>query len=187
MRYSALFDCLQIFDRFGIDPSQGAAIDVGGTEIVYLDGIPSPNPLLQLNKNLVLLDKGFNIEHLGTTAHQAVDFLDKNQISHLEGRFDLVFSFDTLEHVPNPFLFCENMIFVAKPGGYIYVATVLEWPYHPSPEDYFRFTPTGLRELFLSPLNHLRGEIQILWCDWGSDGKGVALLAQRILKDEDVF
>jgi hypothetical protein len=50
MRYSALFDCLQIFDRFGIDPSQGAAIDVGGTEIVYLDGIPSPNPLLQLNK-----------------------------------------------------------------------------------------------------------------------------------------
>jgi hypothetical protein len=43
------------------------------------------------------------------------------------------------------------MIFVAKPGGYIYVATVFEWPYHPSPEDYFRFIPAGLRELFLSP------------------------------------
>lgn len=56
---------------------------------------------------------------------------------------------------------------------------VFEWPYHPSPEDYFRFTPAGLRELFLSPLNHLREEIQILWCDWGTDGKGVSLLGRR--------
>jgi hypothetical protein len=132
MRYAALLDCLQILKHFRIDPSKGTGIDVGGTEIVYLDGTPSPNPLLQLNKSLFLLDKGFTIEHLGTTAHQVIDFLDKNQISHLEGRFDLVFSFDTLEHVPNLFLFCENMIFVAKRGGYIYVATVFEWPYHPS-------------------------------------------------------
>ncbi|KUO43061.1 MAG: hypothetical protein APU95_00795 [Hadesarchaea archaeon YNP_N21] len=79
------------------------------------------------------------------------------------------------------------MIFIAKRGGYIYVRTVFEQPYHISLEDCFRFTPARLRELFLSPSNQLREEIQILWCDWGSDGKGVALLAQRILKDEDVF
>ena len=64
MRYAAFLDCLQIFKQFGIDPSRGKGIDIGRTEIVYLDGIPSPNPLLQLNNGLVLLDKGFTVEHL---------------------------------------------------------------------------------------------------------------------------
>lgn len=111
--------------------------------------------------------------------NQMFDFLDWEAIAPLAGRFDLVFCFDTLEHILNPFKFCEHLIYITRPGGYVYVATVLEWPYHPSPEDYFRFSPSGLRKCFISPLNCLGREPVILECNWGSDGKGVFLFGQR--------
>lgn len=180
MRSAAIQDCFRILREYGIDPSRGSAVDVGGTEIVYLDGKPAPNPLKRVIPNLVFLDKGFNVEALNTSAHQVLDFLDRQSIAGLAGRFDLVFCFDTLEHVQNPFRFCEHLIYITKPGGYIYVATVFEWPYHPSPEDYFRFSPSGLRECFTSDLNALRNDFSILSCDWCSDGKGVFLFGRRI-------
>jgi len=179
MRKSAISDCIRILKHYCVDPSCGEVIDVGGTETVYLDTALARNPLLELSPNLTFLDKGFNVEFIGTKANEVLDFLDSSPISHLQGGFGLVYCFDTLEHVSNPFLFCEHLIYITKPGGYTYVATVFEWPYHPSPEDYFRFSPAGLRELFQSPLNRLRDEFSVLWCDWGSDRKGVALLGQR--------
>lgn len=179
MRSAALHDCLQVLQKYQIDPSRGLVIDVGGTETVYLDGVLAPNPLKALNPDTVFLDKGFNIEFLGTDAHEVIDFLDLKAISHLHQRFDLVFCFDTLEHVPNPFQFCEHLVYITRPGGHVYVSTVFEWSYHPSPEDYFRFSPAGLRECFESPLNKLSGEFRVLWCGWESDGKGVSLLGRR--------
>jgi len=47
--------------------------------------------IVQINKNLVSLDKGFAIEHLGTSVRSIIDFLDKDQISHLESRFSVLF------------------------------------------------------------------------------------------------
>lgn len=179
MRSAAFQDYLHILRKHQIDPSQGIAVDVGGTEMVYLDGVPAPNPLRKIHPNLVFLDKGFNIELLQTAADQVIDFLNREAILPLAERFDFVLCFDTLEHVPNPFMFCENLIFVTRNGGYIYVATVFEWPYHPSPEDYFRFSPSGLKECFINPLNALGTELTILDCNWGSDGKGVFLFGQR--------
>ena len=138
---------------------------LAGPETVYLDTILACNPLFELSPNQTFLDKGFNVDSIGTKADKVVDFLDSSSISHLQGRFDLVYCFDTLEHISNPFLFCEHLIYITKPGGYVYMATVFEWPYHPSPEDDFRFSPAGLRELFHSPLNKLRDEFSVLWCD----------------------
>lgn len=179
MRSAAFQDYLCVLRKYKIVPSQGIAVDVGGTEVVYLDGAPASNPLKRIHPNLVFLDKGFNVEVLQTTADQVIDFLDREAISPFAGRFDFVLCFDTLEHVPNPFMFCENLIYITRPGGYIYVATVFEWPYHPSPEDYFRFSPSGLKECFINPLNALGSELTILDCNWGSDGKGVFLFGQR--------
>lgn len=36
MRSAAFRDCLQVLKKFGVDPTRGAIIDVGGTETVYL-------------------------------------------------------------------------------------------------------------------------------------------------------
>jgi len=178
MRQSAVNDCMHVLKHFGVT-IDGGAIDVGGTETVCLDGELGRNPLLDVHPELLLLDEGFTQDVLGTSADASADFLDPAVVCGLEKRFDLAYTFDTLEHVANPFKFAEHLIAVTKPGGHIYVATVFEWMYHPSPEDYFRFSPSGLLELFRSPLNARRDECTVLWYGWGTDPKGTALLARR--------
>jgi FkbM family methyltransferase len=179
LRRSAVDDCRAVLSRFGIDPSESDAIDVGGTPVVYLDDSFQPNPLLELNPTIVMLDRGFNVEQTRTSADYLVDFLDPDAIAPLEERFDLAFNFDTLEHVSQPFSFAENLIRILKPGGHLFVATVFSWPYHPSPEDYFRYSPAGLQELFTSASNRLSRDFTVLWCGWGTDSNGVALLGGR--------
>jgi SAM-dependent methyltransferase len=180
MRRSTVADCVGLLAHFGIDPATCDAIDVGGTKTVYLDDGFQPNPLGMLSPRLTLLDRGFNVEAVGTTTDHEVDFLDPGVVSRLEASFDLTYCFDTLEHVSDPFRFCEHLRRVTKGGGHVFAATVFAWPYHPSPEDYFRFSPTGLLECFVGPRNALAAEVEVLWYGWDSDERGVELLARRV-------
>jgi SAM-dependent methyltransferase len=187
MRTSSVEDCKSILKHYDVDYSSCESADIGGTDIVFLDHSFKPNPLREMSPNLYFLDKGFNVELIGAKADQIIDFLDPGSVSHMKDRFDLVYCFDTLEHAANPFLFCEHLIYVTRPLGYIYVATVFEWSYHPSPEDYFRFSPEGLRELFQSAANRLAGEFNVLHCGWGSDERGVLLLGQKCPPGQSAF
>jgi len=179
MRTSAVDDCRKVLAYYGIDASFGEAIDVGGTPIVWLDTKPSSNPLLEINPRLIFLDKGFNVEYFHTYADQVTDFLDPQVAQAMENRFDMVFCFDTLEHVSNPFLFCAHLLRIAKPGGYIYSSTLFSWGYHPSPNDYFRFSPEGLHECFQQAGKSNPQKYAVIWCDWESDRRRVALLARK--------
>jgi SAM-dependent methyltransferase len=180
MRSTTVRDSVDLLSYFGIDPAAGKAIDVGGTETVYLDDSFQPNPLRTISPQLTLLDRGFNVEVAGTTTDHEVDFLDPEVVQRLDSQFDLTYSFDTLEHVSDPFTFCEHLVQITRPGGCIFVATVFSWPYHPSPEDYFRYSPVGLRECFLGPPNSRAAEIEVLWHGWDYDQRGVELLARRL-------
>lgn len=180
MRMSSFQDCLKVLAHFRVDPSKGTAIDIGGTKEVWLkhgktSGVRR-NPILEVNPQTVFLDSGFNVDLFNTDTDNRIDFLDRSAIENMQESFDMVFCFDTLEHVSNPFKFCENLVYIAKPGGSIYVATVFSYAYHPSPEDYFRFSPTGLRQCFIDPANRLANEITVAWSGWESDGMGVAAL-----------
>ena len=179
MRTSSVNDCLQIFIHYQIDPSAGDAIDVGGTETVYLaeSGNIDRNPLLKVNPRVKFLEQGFNLSRIGGRADFILDFLDSEVVRKFNASFDIGFCFDTLEHISDPFKFCEHLIDIVKPGGYVYIATVFQWPYHPSPEDYFRFTPAGLCECFSRGIKKSPNQATILWCDWESDSRGVGLLA----------
>ena len=180
MRRSSVDDCTGLLAHFGIDPAIGRAIDVGGTETVYLDDSFHPNPLRAISPELTLLDKGFNVEVVGTVTDHEVDFLDPAVADGLRSTFDLTYSFDTLEHISDPFRFCEHLVAITRPSGHVFVATVFSWPYHPSPDDYFRYSPTGLRECFLGSGNSHASEVEILWFGWDGDGRGVELLARRV-------
>ncbi|HZH99440.1 MAG TPA: hypothetical protein VEX38_10755 [Fimbriimonadaceae bacterium] len=181
MRGSAVRDCLRVFEHFGLNPASGEAIDVGGTREVHLSDRGHAkiceNPLLSIHPRLKMLDRGFNAEDIGTSADEELDFLKSETVSHLFGKFDRVFCFDTLEHVSDPFLFCENLINVAAPGGAVYLSTIFSWVYHPSPEDYFRFSPTGLEQCFMR--SQRAGDAKILWSGWETDERGVAILVAR--------
>lgn len=63
-------------------------------------------------------------------------------------RFAFVFCCSVLEHVKRPWKMAQNITEVTKPGGILYVSTPWVQQYHKYPEDYFRFSETGLKSLF---------------------------------------
>ena len=64
--------------------------------------------------------------------------------------FDLVYSNQVLEHVPRPWLAGEQIVRVLRPGGIGIHTTCTFNPRHGPPafEDYYRFLPAGLAQLF---------------------------------------
>jgi SAM-dependent methyltransferase len=61
--------------------------------------------------------------------------------------FDAVLSTQLLEHALDPARCVAEMRRVLKPGGVALVTTHGVWPYHPVPNDYWRWTHEGLRKL----------------------------------------
>lgn len=62
--------------------------------------------------------------------------------------FDSVLSTQTLEHVKDPQKMISEIGRILKEGGQVLLTAPLAWEIHDEPNDYFRFTPFGLRELF---------------------------------------
>src|SRR3989344_4073532 len=61
---------------------------------------------------------------------------------------DAVVSESLLEHVDNPSAVAKEMLRVVKSGGVIYASAPFLTPYHASPDDFTRWTTSGLRALF---------------------------------------
>jgi SAM-dependent methyltransferase len=65
-----------------------------------------------------------------------------------DGSFDLVLCTQVLEHTDDPAQTVSELRRVLAPGGRVLASTHgVQW-YHPSPNDYWRWTHTGLRLLF---------------------------------------
>lgn len=62
--------------------------------------------------------------------------------------FDYVFSIYVLEHVPNPELAIKEMHRVLKPGGICYSFIPFIQGFHAAPNDYVRFTASGVVNYF---------------------------------------
>ncbi len=60
---------------------------------------------------------------------------------------DVVLSTETLEHVPRPPLFLAEARRVLRPGGRIVLTVPFSARWHYIPHDYWRFTPSSLRDL----------------------------------------
>jgi len=56
-------------------------------------------------------------------------------------RFDLVMSLNTLEHIFEPIKALDNMLGLARPGGYLLVAAPMVWEPHEWPRDFCRLLP----------------------------------------------
>lgn len=60
------------------------------------------------------------------------------------GRFSGVLCSEVLEHVARPWVALPKLRYVIRPGGWIVVTTLTSFPLHGFPDDYWRFTPSGL-------------------------------------------
>jgi SAM-dependent methyltransferase len=63
------------------------------------------------------------------------------------GRYDLVICEQVLEHVENPVTAVRNLKALCAPDGMLLVSTPFLIRIHPTPQDFWRFTPEGLKKL----------------------------------------
>jgi len=73
------------------------------------------------------------------------DFIDNK----LGGkRFKTIICFSVLEHCSNPFKMCSNIERLLKVNGLVFISVPFSWRIHGYPNDYWRFTPEGIKILF---------------------------------------
>jgi SAM-dependent methyltransferase len=65
-----------------------------------------------------------------------------------DGSFDVVLCLQVLEHVPDPSAAIRELRRAVRPGGRVLLSTHGVYPYHPNPEDLWRWTHEGLERLF---------------------------------------
>lgn len=63
------------------------------------------------------------------------------------GRFSGVLCSEVLEHVQRPWVALPKIRRLLKPDGWIVVTTLTSFPIHGFPDDYYRYTPSGLKFL----------------------------------------
>jgi len=81
---------------------------------------------------------------------QGADLLyDGRHIPFEDGRFDIVFCTEVLEHVPEPSEFLDEIRRVLRPGGVLIMTTPFLVPLHEEPHDYYRYTQHGIRHLLM--------------------------------------
>jgi SAM-dependent methyltransferase len=79
---------------------------------------------------------------------QGIDLLADAHALPLEtGSIDAVFCVSVLMYCRNPFRVVDEIFRVLKPGGLIYLSTAFVYRVAPDPDDYCRFSATGLIHL----------------------------------------
>ncbi len=73
---------------------------------------------------------------------------DAHNLPFKDGEADAILSTDVFEHLKDPVKAVSEMKRVLKKGGKVIFATRFIFPIHDSPNDFWRFTKYGLKELF---------------------------------------
>ena len=92
-------------------------------------------------------------EHIGCDIQPGLGVDRIEDVHHLTFEDDsvgTVLSLETLEHVADPLRAVQEMHRVLRPGGLLAISSLMFFPIHAHPWDYWRFTPEGF-ELLLEP------------------------------------
>jgi SAM-dependent methyltransferase len=104
-----------------------------------IDNSPTLDPLIMSRWPMIYIQRAIYPE-----------FDAQNLFEFADSYFDLVYSHQVLEHIPKPWNAAKEIVRILKRGGIgIYTSCAFN-PRHGLPEfnDYYRFLPDGLAELF---------------------------------------
>jgi SAM-dependent methyltransferase len=93
-----------------------------------------------------------------------------------EGRFSAVLCSEVLEHVARPWVALPMLSRVIRPDGWIIVTTLTSFPLHGFPDDFYRYTRSGLELLlkdagFVDVQSENAGEFVVRLNDHGEPGE----------------
>jgi SAM-dependent methyltransferase len=118
-----------------------AAQDVRGLRVLDVGSGDRPyEQLLAGAREIVAFDQPGNVH---ADVHGSIEAIPVEDAS-----FDVVLCLQVLEHVPDPPAAVRELRRVVKPGGRVLASTHGVYPFHPNPEDLWRWTDTGLAHLF---------------------------------------
>jgi len=129
--------------------ASGVLVDVGTSEGPYR-GVFAPHVTryVGLEYPPSILEKRPDLWEILERAKQSVDvFGDGNRLPFADGSVDTVLSTEVLEHLPEPRNCMREMARILKPGGTLLLTVPFQQPLHELPWDFYRFTPSALREL----------------------------------------
>ncbi len=98
-----------------------------------------------------------------------------NPPAEWQGKFTGILCSEVLEHVARPWVALPKIKEMMQPGGWLVVTTLTSFPIHGFPDDYYRYTTSGLRLLledagFRNIHTENAGEIEIKLNDHGEAG-----------------
>jgi len=98
-----------------------------------------------------------------------------NPPAEWQGKFTGILCSEVLEHVARPWVALSKIKEMMQPGGWLVVTTLTSFPIHGFPDDYYRYTTSGLRLLledagFRNIHTENAGEIEIKLNDHGEAG-----------------
>lgn len=73
---------------------------------------------------------------------------DAHKLPFKDNQYDIILCIEALEHFINPQIAISEIKRVLKPKGKLILTTRFIFPLHETPNDYWRFTKYGLKELF---------------------------------------
>lgn len=62
--------------------------------------------------------------------------------------FDVILCMSVMEHVRRPWIMAPNIENLLKPGGLLLLSVPFWWRVHAYPDDYYRYTPSGIKAIF---------------------------------------
>lgn len=117
------------------------------------------------NNNLILLDFGcgskpykslvekYNIKYIGADLSIVPEIdvkIDENGTLKIEDNsVDILLSSQVLEHVYDTDKYLSECYRVLKDDGHLILTTHGHWVFHPDPNDYWRWTSQGLKEIII--------------------------------------
>ncbi len=136
-------------------------VGAGDKKLVYLLGIKKNLEFDEsfYKRNLEDFDKRFEYFALDIVSHNQPNYIIGdvceesfiNEQSQYIGIFDVIYSNNVFEHLKKPWIAARNILKLLKPGGICITIAPFSLRYHEVPQDYFRYTHTGLASLFEDP------------------------------------
>jgi len=135
MRDSVKFFVRMVSEIF--DPPQ-PVVEIGSLQVPGQEGYADLRPLFP-NKLYLGIDmcKGLGVDAIA----------DGEQLPIRDASVGTFVIIDTLEHVKLPWKVLDSICRALRPDGIVIATSVMDFPIHNYPEDYWRFTPEGLKLL----------------------------------------
>jgi SAM-dependent methyltransferase len=122
-------------------PLASPLVEMGARAAEGQEGIANLRPLFKVDEYIGCdIQEGLGVDRIEDIHH--LTFADES--------VGTVIALETLEHVADPIRAVQEMFRVLRPGGVLAISSLMFFPIHEHPWDYWRFTPVAF-EMLLEP------------------------------------